>query len=344
MAEDFQQQSWTEVAITVDSKNTETAGNIANMAVPYGIYIEDYSDLVEETLQIAHIDLIDEDLLKKDRTKSIIHIYINPHENPAEAVSFVKERLDAENIPCEISLADCKAQDWVNNWKQYFHAMPIGEKLLIRPEWEKDYDANGRIILNIEPGLAFGTGSHPTTRLCLEMLEEYVNDESTVLDIGCGSGALTIACAKRNPQGKMIGIDRWGKEYASFSLPLCEKNAAVEGVKNASFRRGNAVKLDFPDESFDAVTSNYVYHNIAGKDKQALLLETLRVLKKGGMFAIHDLMSPGRYGDMQAFVQKLRDMGYECVELIDTTDGSFMTPKEAKRLMLRGSTLLLGIK
>ena len=86
------------------------------------------------------------------------------------------------------------------------------------------------------------------------------------LDIGCGSGALTIACAKRNPQGKMIGIDRWGKEYASFSLPLCEKNAAAEGVKNASFRRGNAVKLDFPDESFDAVTSNYVYHNITGAD------------------------------------------------------------------------------
>ena len=142
----------------------------------------------------------------------------------------------------------------------------------------------------------------------------------------------------------MIGIDRWGKEYASFSLPLCEKNAAAESVKNASFRCGNAVKLDFPDESFDAVTSNYVYHNITGADKQALLLETLRVLKKGGTFAIHDLMSPGRYGDMQAFVQKLRDMGYERVELMDTTDGRFMTPKEAKRLMLRGSTLLLGIK
>ena len=120
--------------------------------------------------------------------------------------------------------------------------------------------------------------------------------------------------------------------------------AAAEGVKNALFRRGNAVKLDFPDESFDAVTSNYVYHNITGKDKQQLLLETLRVLKKGGTFAIHDLMSPGRYGDMQAFVQKLRDMGYERVELIDTTGGSFMTPKEAKRLMLRGSTLLVGRK
>ena len=92
------------------------------------------------------------------------------------------------------------------------------------------------------------------------------------------------------------------------------------------------------------MTSNYVYHNIAGKDKQQLLLETLRVPPQGGTFAIHDLMSPHRYGDMQAFVQKLRDMGYERVELIDTTDGCFMTPKEAGSLMLCGSTLLVGRK
>ena len=181
-------------------------------------------------------------------------------------------------------------------------------------------------------------GERKLSKQIIDGTAEHITlpEDGVGLDIGCGSGALTIACAKRNPQGKMVGIDRWGKEYASFSLPLCEKNAAAEGVKNASFRRGNAVKLDFPDESFDAVTSN--------KDKQQLLLETLRVLKKGGTFAIHDLMSPGRYGDMQAFVQKLRDMGYERVELMDTTDGSFMTPKEARRLMLRGSTLLVGRK
>ena len=89
---------------------------------------------------------------------------------------------------------------------------------------------------------------------------------------------------------------------------------------------------------------DHTVERIDKKTQQQLLLETLRVLKKGGTFAIHDLMSPRRYGDMQAFVQKLRDMGYERVELIDTTDGSFMTPKEAKRLMLRGSTLLVGRK
>ena len=89
---------------------------------------------------------------------------------------------------------------------------------------------------------------------------------------------------------------------------------------------------------------DHTVERIDKKTQQQLLLETLRVLKKGGTFAIHDLMSPRRYGDMQAFVQKLRDMGYERVELIDTTTGKFMTPKEAKRLMLHGSTLLVGRK
>ena len=166
----------------------------------------------------------------------------------------------------------------------------------------------------------------------------------SLLEVGCGSGALAVRAALTWPEAKITGLDYWGAMY-NYSKALCEKNAASEGVgKQCGFVHGDANKLDFPDGSFDAVISNYVYHNIMGADKHALLLESLRVLKKGGTFAIHDLMSPGRYGNMQAFVQKLRDMGYERVELIDTTDGSFMTPKEAKRLMLRGSTLLVGRK
>lgn len=189
-------------------------------------------------------------------------------------------------------------------------------------------------------------GKRKLSKQIIDGTAEYITlpEGGVGLDVGCGSGALTIACAKRNPQGKMTGVDCWGKEYTSFSLPLCQNNAKAEGVTNTEFRRGDAAKLDFPDESFDAVTSNYVYHNITGADKQKLLLETLRVLKKGGTFAIHDLMSPRRYGDMQAFVKKLKDMGYERVELIDTTDGKFMSRSEAKHLMLTGSTLLVGKK
>ena len=170
-------------------------------------------------------------------------------------------------------------------------------------------------------------------------------DGGTGLDVGCGSGALTIACAKRNPRAQMLGCDIWSGAYkAVFTKKRCEENAKAEGVSNVRFTEGNAVHLPFPDESFDAVTSNYVYHNIAGEDKQKLLLETLRVLKKGGTFAIHDLMSRARYGDMDAFVRKLKVEGYEDVRLIDTADGRFMSRKEAVLLGLGGSTLLVGRK
>ncbi len=163
------------------------------------------------------------------------------------------------------------------------------------------------------------------------------------LDVGCGSGALAIAVAKANPQAQVVGIDRWGKEYASFNQKLCESNARAEGVKHITFRQGDATHLDFADETFDAVVSNYVYHNIPG-DRQQYLLETLRTLKKGGAFALHDIFSQSKYGDMQAFVQKLKDMGYQRVELIDTTDGKFMTKFEAAWMALSGSALLTGIK
>ena len=163
------------------------------------------------------------------------------------------------------------------------------------------------------------------------------------LDVGCGSGALAIAVAKRNPRAQVVGIDRWGKEYASFNKQLCEGNAKAEGVTNTSFRQGDATHLDFPDETFDAVVSNYVYHNIPG-DRQDYLLETLRTLKKGGTFALHDIFSKARYGDMQSFVRQLRDMGYQRVELIDTTDGRFMKKSEAAWMGLSGSALLTGRK
>jgi ubiquinone/menaquinone biosynthesis C-methylase UbiE len=188
-------------------------------------------------------------------------------------------------------------------------------------------------------------GKRQMSRKIIEGIAGYVKlpDGGKGLDVGCGSGALAIACAKRNPTAAFLGIDRWGKEYASFSKPLCESNAKAEGVNNISFERGDATHLDFPDESFDAVVSNYVYHNIPG-ERQAYLLETLRVLKKGGTFALHDIFSKMKYGDMSAFMKKLKNMGYEEVRLIDTTDGSFMAKSEAVWMGLAGSALLVGRK
>lgn len=89
---------WTEVTITVNAKDVDKAGDIANMVVPYGIYIEDYSNLEEEAWEIAHIDLIDEDLLQKDRSKALVHIYISPEESPAEAVAFCESGIPPKEL------------------------------------------------------------------------------------------------------------------------------------------------------------------------------------------------------------------------------------------------------
>lgn len=190
------------------------------------------------------------------------------------------------------------------------------------------------------------TGKRQLSRAIVEGTAAYVDvpDGGVCLDVGCGSGALAIAVAKRNPQARVVGVDRWGAEYASFSKGLCERNAEAEGVSNTSFQQGDACALPFADATFDAVTSNYVYHNVTGANKQELLRETLRTLKKGGTFAIHDIMSPMRYGNMEAFRKSLLDEGYERVELIPTDDGLFMDRGEATWMMLTGSTLLLGKK
>ena len=188
-------------------------------------------------------------------------------------------------------------------------------------------------------------GKRQMSRQIIEDVAAYIKlpQGGKCLDVGCGSGALAIAVAKRNPKASVIGIDRWGKEYASFSKALCERNAQAEKVQNTTFGQGDATHLDFPDETFDAVTSNYVYHNIPG-DRQQYLLETLRTLKKGGTFAIHDIFSASKYGDMQAFVKKLKAMGYEKAELIDTASGKFMRKSEASWMGLSGSALLVGRK
>lgn len=243
---------WTEVKISVDADNVDKAGDIASMVVPYGIYIEDYRDLEKEAWEIAHIDLIDEELLQKDRTKAIVHVYISPEENPQEAVAFLRERYSAEGIDSEIMLNQCKNEDWENNWKQYFHPIPVGEKLLIRPTWEDEFEAGGRKVLNIEPGLAFGTGTHETTRLCLETLEKHIHEGTTVLDIGCGSGILSIASLLLGAE-KAVGVD-----IDALAVKTAIENGEVNNYKEPEFTVLQGNLTDKVSGKFDVVVANIV--------------------------------------------------------------------------------------
>lgn len=224
-------ENWTEIKITVPATKADLAGDIANMTVPHGIYIEDYSNLEEEAMEIAHIDLIDEDLLRKDRTKAMIHIYISPEDNPTEAVSFLEERLLACGVEFAIDSVDCAMDDWLNNWKKYFKPIPVGKKLLIRPIWEEDFDSMGRAVLNLEPGLAFGTGTHETTRLCLELIESYLTSGADFLDVGCGSGILSVAALLLGANTATgIDIDPLAVKTASENARLNSVDGRFTGI------------------------------------------------------------------------------------------------------------------
>lgn len=242
---------WTEIVISVDKKDAETAEAIAHMVVPYGIYIEDYSTMFEEVMEIAHIDLIDEELIKKDNSRVLIHIYISPEENPAEAIAFLRERLLSEGIGSEISTENCNEEDWRNNWRQYFYPIPVGEKLLIRPTWRDEYDSGDRKVIDIDPGLAFGTGNHETTRLCLRVLEKYVFDGSKMLDIGCGSGILSIASV-------LLGADSaFGVDIDPTAVRTANENSRLNKVsQTCRFVAGNLT--DKVEGTYDIVAANIV--------------------------------------------------------------------------------------
>ena len=243
--------NWTEIKIEVNSADIDRAGDIANVVVPYGIYIEDYTNLEQTVEDIAHIDLIDEDLLKKDRNKAYVHIYLEPDVSPAEAVAFLSERYDSEGIKHKIELLNCAEEDWRNNWKKYFSPLNVGTKLTIVPSWYENYDTRGRTALNIDPGLAFGTGGHETTRLCLEMCEKYMKSGDTVLDVGCGSGILGIA-ALLTGASRAVGVD-----IDEVAVRTAKENAELNGVAD----KFTAIHGSFTDKvegKFDIVLANIV--------------------------------------------------------------------------------------
>ena len=242
---------WTEITAKVPTNKTDEAAAIANMTVPYGIYIEDYTDLEADAEEIAHIDLIDDELINKDRTHSIIHMYIAESDNAIEAVSYLRERFTACGIENEIKCELVDDADWNENWKNYFKAFEIGEKLAVCPSWEEYNNKDSRTVISLDPGAAFGTGSHATTSLCLEILEKRVTNDTTVLDIGTGSGILAIAADLLGAESS-IGVD-----IDAQSVKTAIVNAEINGVSDKTeFLVGDLA--DKISGKYDIVCANIV--------------------------------------------------------------------------------------
>ena len=158
-----------------------------------------------------------------------------------------------------------------------------------------------------------------------------------LLEVPVGTGVLTMPVYRDLSDADITCLD-----YSPDMMSSARLRAEHMGIKNVSFIQGDVGAIPFDDASFDIVLSLNGFH--AFPDKEAAWRETFRVLKKGGVFAIHDIFSKAKYGDMQAFVRKLQDMGYAQVSLIDSTDGKFMSRGEAAWMGLSGSALLVGRK
>lgn len=240
---------WTDIQITVPQQYAETAEAIATMVSNGGIYIEDYRDLEQQAWEIAHVDLIEQDLLDQPRDIVKVHMYLAPDENPAEILPLFKERLEASGVEYKLETSGIEQEDWQNAWKKYYHAMEIGQRLAIVPGWET-YDTD-RIVITMDPGMAFGTGTHETTSLCLETLDSMVKGGERVLDIGTGSGILAIAALKLGAaEAEGVDID-----------PMCVRTADENAERNGVAEHFTVLVGDLSDKAsgkYNIITANIV--------------------------------------------------------------------------------------
>ena len=287
---------WTDIRITVPKARAEEAEAIATGISGGGIYIEDYSDLEAQVEAIAHVDLIEQDLLDKPRDQVIVHMYLAPDEPPAEVLALLKDRLDSCEMPYTLNTEGVEQQDWETAWKQYYHAMDIGQRLAIVPSWE-EYDTD-RTVLRMDPGMAFGTGTHETTGMCAALVEKYVQPGQRVIDIGTGSGILAIAAAHMGA-GEVLATD-----LDPVAVRVAEENVRINGFDGkVSCRCGDL--LDVVDMSGDVVIANII------ADVIVMLAKPVRErIVDGGLFICSGI-AVDRRDDV---IDALNDANYEIID------------------------------
>lgn len=313
--------NWIKVTIYTTYEGIEpVSGRMYQLGIT-GLEIEDareFDDFLEESRE--YWDYVDEDLIEKMHGETKIRVYVSDDTAGRELLIAIKSSLDELKAIDELNAFGrletetdgMTEQDWANNWRKYFHPIEIGEKIMIKPEWEELQDKTDRIVFNIEPGMSFGTGAHYTTQLCLEALEKYIKAGDKMLDLGCGSGILSVISL-------MLGADEAvAVDIDPNAVDTAYQNAERNDVDKSRYTvlAGNVltdpdIQTEIAKNSYEVVCANIVADVIIG-----LAPKAKEYMKKGGVFITSGIIED-RIDDVK---NALRENGFEIVAVNQRKD------------------------
>lgn len=296
--------TWIEVRVITKSEALEPVSGIFYGLDCKGVAIEDPNDILEREQGPLTWDFADINVLEHKGKVAVVKAYFSEEDNIEEVLNYINEKME-EIKDLGIDTGDYKVEsekmyeeDWANNWKQYYKPTKIGERIVVKPIWEEYEPCGDELVLELDPGMAFGTGTHETTRMCIQALDRYVKEDSTVFDVGCGSGILAIAAAKLGAK-KAVGVD-----LDPVAVESAKENVGFNNLDNIEILYGNLVEVI--EGKADIVVANIIAEVIC-----ILTEDVKRVLKEDGYFITSGII----HDRVDMVTNKLEETGFEVVEI-----------------------------
>ena len=248
---------WAEITIKTTVEAVEAVTNILYEQNVGGVSIEDPSDFKFQKKNEFDWDFVEEEIFNSGYDGVIIKTYITEERDVSDDIKLIKEKIDGlkefgiDIGDAIVELSEVDEEDWANEWKNYYKPTKVGQKIVVKPTWE-EYDAQENdLIIELDPGMAFGTGTHETTFMCMQQLENYVNNKSKVFDIGCGSGILAIAAAKLGAK-EVVAVD-----LDEVAVKVSKENIELNNVEDkVTALHGNL--MDVIKDKADIVVANII--------------------------------------------------------------------------------------